>query len=543
MKEMGGGDDDDGGKVEIDDLAEKMQDLADEPEKLKAFVAQNLKQTSKMSFKDLNTVKTLARTAQKLEMGGPDVDSLQKKLKQLESLEKIGEDLKALVDSESSTKAVKTLLTEAKKAGLPETEYAMTCAAQYIEDQKPKDEMREKLRKLADKGDTEALEKAIEQAEQGVLGENDLEEFREILKMAANLEEAMKNLDAAIQAKDVEQLRITIPMVEKMKGDVTKAKAVLKEEEPKYEAIKMIAAVLETKDVEEMTKVLEHAKKVKVAPTEYKILEDFIKAFQGLEAAVAECKKADTSDEEALLKAKTKLAQAIKDARAMGVSETDLYPSETLRKKYHNMLEDLKGAIRVFCRVRPISQKEIDQGDSEVTKRVDGMTIKLQGDDSAEEFIFDAVWTPGTQFELFEDAKDLIQSAIDGFNVTIFAYGQTGAGKTFTMTGVPKTDNRGVIPRSCVELFDLLQVMEAKVNYTVELKMLELYNADFKDLLAKDKDKAPVINVRVDKKGAVIIEGVNNLQCKNATELDTRIDEGFMSRTTKATAMISYVDH
>merc|ERR1712019_80 len=73
------------------------------------------------------------------------------------------------------------------------------------------------------------------------------------------------------------------------------------------------------------------------------------------------------------------------------------------------------------------------------------------GSHKKEEFMFDAVFKPGTQAEIYEDCKDLVQSAADGYNVTIFAYGQTGAGKTYTMGGTPECP--GVSRRTLNEIF------------------------------------------------------------------------------------------
>merc|ERR1719401_2301857 len=124
---------------------------------------------------------------------------------------------------------------------------------------------------------------------------------------------------------------------------------------------------------------------------------------------------------------------------AVGVPEGSLFEADQRRKKLHNAIEDLKGSIRVFCRIRPLSSKEKDHGDTQVTSATGSMSLEIDNkDDGKSNFCFDAVFTPGTQDEVFEDCRDLVQSAVDGYNVTIFAYGQTGAGKTFTMAGVPK---------------------------------------------------------------------------------------------------------
>ena len=73
-------------------------------------------------------------------------------------------------------------------------------------------------------------------------------------------------------------------------------------------------------------------------------------------------------------------------------------------------------------------------------KQVDGMSVQVPKDGV---FQFDAVFGPGTQDEIFEDCRHLVQSALDGYNVTIFAYGQTGAGKTFSMYGAEGGKVRG----------------------------------------------------------------------------------------------------
>ncbi len=102
----------------------------------------------------------------------------------------------------------------------------------------------------------------------------------------------------------------------------------------------------------------------------------------------------------------------------------------------------------------------------------DMITCEVEG---GGEFIFDAVWNPGNQATVFEDCRDLIQSSFDGYNVTIFAYGQTGAGKTFTMTGDPHSEEmKGVIPRMCDELFRIRARDETRFEFTFTVS---LYNS------------------------------------------------------------------
>jgi len=244
----------------------------------------------------------------------------------------------------------------------------------------------------------------------------------------------------------------------------------------------------------------------------------------------------DMTDIEAVRAAKATLTSAIGEAVASGVAESDIATAEQRRKKLHNTIEDLKGSIRVFCRVRPISKKEIDAGDGEVTKQTDSMTLQVGEDNS---FKFDAVWTPGTQDEIFEDCRDLVQSALDGYNVTLFAYGQTGAGKTFTMSGCPGQE--GVSPRTIKEVFEVAEKGKDRFDYTIMGSMLELYKMDLVDLLMKGNPLASrsKLQVRQDKTGQVTVEHLTEEECSSAEELQALVDRGMSSRAVAATAMNS----
>ena len=115
----------------------------------------------------------------------------------------------------------------------------------------------------------------------------------------------------------------------------------------------------------------------------------------------------------------------------------EVVKEQTLRRKYYNEIEDLKGKIRVYARVRPLSETEIARGCKNVMHIPDDSSIQIDmGKKGKRKFEFDVVFQDDTlQTKVFEDTKRLVQSAIDGFNVCIFAYGQTGSGKTFTMQG------------------------------------------------------------------------------------------------------------
>merc|ERR1719453_3040230 len=131
------------------------------------------------------------------------------------------------------------------------------------------------------------------------------------------------------------------------------------------------------------------------------------------------------------------------------------------------------------------------------------MTVKLNdGQKHDLNFAFDAVFMPGTQEEVFEDCRDLVQSAVDGYNVTLFAYGQTGAGKTYTMGG--SSDNPGVSRRTINEIYRVTEANSGRYEFTILGSMLELYRQDLMDLLEVAKSgraNAKKLQVRADKAG------------------------------------------
>ncbi|XP_064209290.1 uncharacterized protein LOC135264501 [Anguilla rostrata] len=163
------------------------------------------------------------------------------------------------------------------------------------------------------------------------------------------------------------------------------------------------------------------------------------------------------------------------------------YNSERImRKKYYNMVEDMKGKIRVFCRIRPMGRTETAGGSRAAVDCVDEYSVAVETPRGWKEFQFDRVFgTASSQEEVFQDTSRLIQSAMDGFNVCIFAYGQTGSGKTFTMVGDKDLRSPGIMPRTFRKIFDLIQENAAKFDFKVSAYMLELYNERLLDLLVK----------------------------------------------------------
>lgn len=239
---------------------------------------------------------------------------------------------------------------------------------------------------------------------------------------------------------------------------------------------------------------------------------------------------------ESMMILKEQLAVALQDARQHGIRETDLIEAERQRRKIHNVIEDRKGSIRVFCRFRPMSQKEMQQGDRRVVTPLDSMSVKH----CEEVYAFDAVFHPAAQEEIFADCFDLIRSAIDGYNVTIFAYGQTGAGKTYTMFGTPQ--QKGLAPRIIQNIFWLTNENKDRFSFSLSASMIELYRNSLVDLLHKGSGstlatKTPI--VRTDRHGKVHVENVLEQTCNDSHDLEALLSIGHQNRAIAATAMNS----
>ncbi|XBQ84629.1 kinesin-like nuclear fusion protein [Aspergillus fumigatus] len=193
-----------------------------------------------------------------------------------------------------------------------------------------------------------------------------------------------------------------------------------------------------------------------------------------------------------------RLNQQMNDALAeTEATREKLRKEETLRRKLHNQVQELKGNIRVFCRVRPSLESEVaetaqieypDQSDEckeicllgpEERSALGTVTRKNNS------FTFDRVFGPSTQnAEVFEEISQLVQSALDGYNVCIFCYGQTGSGKTYTMSSLD-----GMIPRAVHQIYQTAQSLEEKGwRYTMEGNFVEVYNENLNDLLGKAEE-------------------------------------------------------
>ncbi|XP_076006010.1 kinesin-like protein KIFC1 [Genypterus blacodes] len=186
----------------------------------------------------------------------------------------------------------------------------------------------------------------------------------------------------------------------------------------------------------------------------------------------------------------------------------ELHAGEMERRRLHNTIQELKGNIRVFCRVRPLvggglsKHIQLPVGDNStvtLAKTEESHTGRTGDTQKNYNFNFDRVFGPqAPQQEVFEEISLLVQSALDGYNVCCFAYGQTGSGKTYTMEGEDFDETRGVIPRAVQQIFRAADKLETQGwAFTFTASFVEIYNETLRDLLYTGKaNKRPEHEIR-----------------------------------------------
>lgn len=220
---------------------------------------------------------------------------------------------------------------------------------------------------------------------------------------------------------------------------------------------------------------------------------------------------------------------------------------ETLRRKLHNQVQELKGNIRVFCRVRPSLNSEPA---SEITpmqypdQSDDAKEINVMGPEEKSSlgsvirknntFSFDRVFGPNTQNgEVFDEISQLVQSALDGYNVCIFCYGQTGSGKTYTMSS-----EDGMIPRAVHQIYETAQSLEEKGwRYKMAGNFVEVYNENLNDLLGNpdelDKKKH---DIRHDmQRGKTTITDITTVDLDSPEMVESILKHAAANRSVAAT--------
>ncbi|KAJ1735325.1 kinesin-like nuclear fusion protein [Coemansia biformis] len=242
--------------------------------------------------------------------------------------------------------------------------------------------------------------------------------------------------------------------------------------------------------------------------------------------------------------------------------EAKLRKEETLRRNLHNTIQELKGNIRVFCRVRPLMGEDADGASAQPIKLPEceeKNQIELsqtsenalgRATSKAFPFKFDRVFgSESTQDAVFEEVSQLIQSALDGYPVCIFAYGQTGSGKTHTMQGPDAISAEdmdaavlGIIPRAVKQIYaNTSKLAERGWEYTLEGQFVEIYNEAIQDLLAPSvrgaagSDKQAKLDIYQDSEGRTRVKNVTAVSVDSAERVHWLLARAAENRTVAAT--------
>ncbi|KAG6975263.1 hypothetical protein JG688_00002566 [Phytophthora aleatoria] len=247
--------------------------------------------------------------------------------------------------------------------------------------------------------------------------------------------------------------------------------------------------------------------------------------------------------------------------------EQRVFDAEAVRRSLHNKVMELKGNIRVFCRVRPFLQNELASSRGEEIfafpdYRNERRQIELSANPKSHvgygqngsrsvvkkyNFDFDLVFDSNcSQEDVFLEVSALIQSALDGYNVCIFAYGQTGSGKTYTMQGreefassklMEPSPDMGIVGRAISHIFAGIEDLRTSGwDFTASLELVEIYNETLRDLLApvESTDK---IDLRLDSEGKIVVVNSVIHKVQNDQEAWSLLRGAMSKRSTKSTRM------
>lgn len=220
-------------------------------------------------------------------------------------------------------------------------------------------------------------------------------------------------------------------------------------------------------------------------------------------------------------------------------TETRITPLINEKKRLFNDLLTLKGNVKVFCRSRPLFE---DEGPSAV-EFPDDCTIRVNtGDESLtnpkKDYEFDRVYGPHIgQGELFHDVQPFVQSALDGHNISIFAYGQSCSGKTHTLEG--SSHDRGLYLRCFEELFDLSNSDTTSTShFNFYFTACELYNDQVRDLLSESRSTVPKVRMGVQESFVELVQE----KVENPLEFSGALKAALQNQSVNSTkAMVSHL--
>ncbi|XP_056158064.1 kinesin-like protein KIF3B [Lampris incognitus] len=204
-------------------------------------------------------------------------------------------------------------------------------------------------------------------------------------------------------------------------------------------------------------------------------------------------------------------------------------------------------SVKVVVRCRPLSRKEEALGSGggivEMDLRLGQVVLRnprAPPGEPRKSFTFDAVYDGGsTQRDLYDETvRPLIESVLAGFNGTIFAYGQTGTGKTYSMQGAWRDpEQRGVIPNAFDHIFTHISRSQSDKQYLVRASYLEIYREEIRDLLNPNHANARALDLRESPDTGVYVRDLTSCVCKSVKEIEELMNVGNQARAVGSTDM------
>lgn len=187
--------------------------------------------------------------------------------------------------------------------------------------------------------------------------------------------------------------------------------------------------------------------------------------------------------------------------------------------------------VRVLIRVRPINDFEARKGDNPSVRITDGKTVTVDTpSDGPTSFKFDnCLDSSCNQEQMFQDSgvQQLIHDTLQGYHTTLFAFGQTGAGKTYTMIGgdYGNEASLGIMPRALQYLYFIVgSPALAEFKYSFRINCLEIYNENVFDLFVDEQQRKTSLPVREHSEHGFFVEGCRIVPCERAEDAIQALD-------------------
>ncbi|XP_034481082.1 kinesin-like protein KIF3A [Drosophila innubila] len=219
-------------------------------------------------------------------------------------------------------------------------------------------------------------------------------------------------------------------------------------------------------------------------------------------------------------------------------------PQEQPTATASQQLDDEIENVRVVVRSRPMDKNEMSTGAlsaiqvDKINRAITVMKPNATANEPPKTYYFDNVFDGGSnQLDLYVDtARPIVDKVLEGYNGTILAYGQTGTGKTYTMSGNPDSpQTKGIIPNAFAHIFGHIAKARENQKFLVRVSYMEIYNEEVRDLLGKDVSKSLEVKERPDI--GVFVKDLSGYVVHNADDLENIMRLGNKNRAVGATKM------